>query len=84
LWAALGTSAGGTLELTDAVKDELGRGRAQAPQRVSAAPGDITREALVDSMSRHSGVRERVWRELGLANRFVLNRLLKKHGIDAR
>ena len=26
-------------------------------------------------------MKERVWRELGLANRFVLNRLMKKHGI---
>jgi len=32
-------------------------------------------------MEKHSGMRERVWRELGLANRHVLHRLLRRHGI---
>ena len=85
LWAALGTSPADVVELTDAVREELARGQQHSQRPVAAVgAGDITREMLADSMTRHGGVRERVWRELGLANRFVLNRLLKKHGLDGR
>ncbi len=44
-------------------------------------PRDVTREAVVDALARHAGVRERVWRELGLPNRYVLKRLMQKFAI---
>jgi DNA-binding NtrC family response regulator len=40
-----------------------------------------SREALVLALERHAGVREKVWRELGLPNRYVLKRLMKRHGL---
>ena len=31
----------------------------------------------------HAGVQARVWKELGLKNRFQLRRLMKKYGLSA-
>ena len=39
-------------------------------------------EQIQAALEKHRGVRERVWRELGMANRYVLQRLMKKLGID--
>ena len=41
----------------------------------------MAREEIVAALERHASVREKVWRELGLANRYVLKRLMKKHGL---
>ncbi|MCC6555665.1 MAG: sigma-54-dependent Fis family transcriptional regulator, partial [Polyangiaceae bacterium] len=77
LWQSLATSERDTLELTDAVSRLLDVAREPAP-----APVEISREVLDAALARHGGVRERVWRELGLPNRYVLKRLLKKHGLQ--
>jgi hypothetical protein len=42
---------------------------------------DVTEEQVRTSMAKHNGVKERVWRELGLPSRFALRRLLTKYGI---
>jgi hypothetical protein len=45
-------------------------------------PGLIPPETIQESLNRHRGVQERVVQELGLASRFVLYRLIKKHGLS--
>jgi two-component system nitrogen regulation response regulator GlnG/two-component system response regulator HydG len=64
------------VELTSGAREDLGlsAGRPLVPREPS-------REELVAALERHGGVREKVWRELGLPNRYVLKRLLKKRGI---
>ena len=47
----------------------------------AAQAREVTREAIVEALARHGGVREKVWRELGLANRYVLKRLMTKYAI---
>ncbi len=39
------------------------------------------RRASPMAMERHQGVQARVWKELGLKNRFQLRRLIKKFGL---
>ncbi len=43
-----------------------------------ADPSALTREQVVAVMRRCNGVKEKVWRELGLRNRYQLKRLLRK------
>jgi DNA-binding NtrC family response regulator len=85
LFSAVLESPGDAVELTPGARAMLGGagvgggdGDASAGERDAR---DVTRDELVASMERHAGVREKVWRELGLANRYVLKRLLKKHGL---
>jgi len=75
LWQSLSTSASGTLELTPAVTRMLTTAAEAAPLE------EVSADDLRASMTRHRGIKEKVWRELGLANRYVLRRLLKKHDI---
>jgi DNA-binding NtrC family response regulator len=78
------SSEGDFLDLTDDVKELLGK---PAPSPSAAAPPatatkEITEEQLRAALERAGGVRERAWQELGLANRHVLKRLIKKYGIE--
>jgi two-component system nitrogen regulation response regulator GlnG/two-component system response regulator HydG len=96
LWASLGSSKGKVAELTDDVRRELRPAPPPArvpsvpppgapppaPTRSSVPPSEVTADAIRASMAKHGGVKDRVWRELGLASRFALHRLLKKHGIS--
>jgi two-component system nitrogen regulation response regulator GlnG/two-component system response regulator HydG len=52
--------------------------------RAKVNPADIPPEVIQASLDRHQGVQDRVWRELGLPNRFVLYRLIKKHGLRVK
>jgi len=94
LWASLTTSPGDVAELTDEVRRSLAPPPTPAPRfedargasssaRPVARSVEVTEEQIRASMTRHSGVKERVWRELGLASRFALRRLLVKHGIES-
>jgi two-component system nitrogen regulation response regulator GlnG/two-component system response regulator HydG len=76
LWQSLTSSQRNRLELTD---DVLQRIDAHGERDAPAA--EITREILEACLAKHGGVKEKVWRELGLSNRYALNRLLKKYGI---
>jgi two-component system nitrogen regulation response regulator GlnG/two-component system response regulator HydG len=87
LWRSLVTSEGEVLELTDDMRGEL-----DAPPVSAAAPevskprrdvGELTLEEVRGALERAEGVQERAWRELGLANRYVLKRLVKKWGLAA-
>jgi two-component system nitrogen regulation response regulator GlnG/two-component system response regulator HydG len=68
LWRAIGAATGDVLDVDPTVP--IG----EAPRRVE----ELTREDVVAALARAGGVRERAWRELGLKNRHVLKRLLKK------
>jgi DNA-binding NtrC family response regulator len=77
LWNSLGGSRGGTLQLTDDVASEVKPVRAER----APAPIEVGEDQIREALTRHNGVQERVWRELGMANRYVLHRLMKKYGI---
>jgi two-component system nitrogen regulation response regulator GlnG/two-component system response regulator HydG len=79
LMRSLMTSPGASFELTEAVRAEISAEPRGAPAPTPAQ--EYTREQIKDALDKHGGVRERVWRELGMANRYVLQRLLKKHGL---
>jgi two-component system nitrogen regulation response regulator GlnG/two-component system response regulator HydG len=77
LWRSLAESRGATLELTKDVAAEIVEtGTARAVPAI-----DVGAERIKETLARHGGVQERVWRELGMANRYVLHRLMKKYGI---
>jgi len=91
LWASLGSSSGDTADLTPEVEDAM---MAVAPVKNSvppplgakiAVPGVDVRTLTIDdvknALDRAGGVHEKAWRDLGLANRHVLKRLVKKFGL---
>ena len=43
----------------------------------------LTAEEIRSALDKHHGVREKVWRELGLPNRYVLQRLMKRYGLHS-
>lgn len=75
LWRSLSTSTENVAELTDEVREEL------TLSHGSRAPTEVSAEEVRAALERAGGVQERAWRELGLANRYVLKRLIKKFGI---
>lgn len=76
LWRSLQTSRGDTLELTREVRPELREAPEPRPLQ------SITLEEVRASLQRHDGVKDKVWRELGLSSRHALHRLLKKLGLE--
>jgi transcriptional regulator with AAA-type ATPase domain len=74
IWRSMQSSRGGVLELTGDVRAQL-RER-PAPRSAREVPAAELRAAL----SRHGGIKDRVWRELGLSSRHALHRLMKKLG----
>jgi two-component system nitrogen regulation response regulator GlnG/two-component system response regulator HydG len=48
------------------------------------ANGDLTARQLQAILDEHNGSVESAWRALGLSNRYVLRRLIAKHGIEIR
>jgi len=76
LLRALVASRGSSIELAEELVGEL----VPAHKARLASPG-YTAEQIRDALERCGGVRERVWRELGMPNRYVLKRLIKKYGI---
>lgn len=76
LWRSLQTSGADTLELTPALRPELREAAEPRPLQ------SITLEEVRASLARHEGVKDKVWRELGLSSRHALHRLLKKWGLE--
>jgi DNA-binding NtrC family response regulator len=77
LWLAIGTAEADYIGVTEAVEAEL-RDSAES----SAAVLDVDREVLLRAIAHHGRSPTRLARELGLKNRYVLIRLLKKHGLS--
>jgi two-component system nitrogen regulation response regulator GlnG/two-component system response regulator HydG len=81
LWASLGSSPGGVADLTAEVEAAMS---SVEPQRNDDERVDVkalTADDIRAALERVGGVHEKAWRELGLANRHVLKRLVKKHGL---
>jgi two-component system nitrogen regulation response regulator GlnG/two-component system response regulator HydG len=76
LWRSLQTSRGDTLELTPELRPELKEAPEPRPLQ------SLTLEEVRASLARHDGVKDKVWRELGLSSRHALHRLLKKWGLE--
>lgn len=79
LWASIGSSSGSWLEATKEARAELSRQASSAP---IASPETLDVDALQAALARHDWVKDRVWKDLGLKNRWVLDRLIKKHGLS--
>jgi DNA-binding NtrC family response regulator len=77
LWQALAESRGDTVELTGGVAQRLAEA---APSR--AVTGELGRAEIDAALSAAKGNVTRAARALGLKNRFVLYRLMKKVGVD--
>ena len=77
LWTSLASSTADHAALTEEVCEELGR-NAPAPKPVTV---EITADAIRAALSKHAGVKDRVWRDLGLPSRFALRRLMQKLGV---
>ncbi len=50
----------------------------------SVDPLELAPEVIQEVLDRCNGVQERAWRELGLASRHVLRRLIQRHGLVLR
>ena len=77
LWTAASSSRGDYLELTAEVRAELGA----APAAASDA-GDVGADQVRAALQSANGSVTAAARALGLKNRFVLYRLMKRHGIE--
>ena len=76
LWRSASTSRGDELDLTKEVKKLV-----RIPPRVASRAGSIGPEEIRAALARHAGVKDKVWRELGLPSRHALHRLMKKANI---
>ncbi len=85
LWASLGSSPGGVAELTPEVESELRAAPDDEQGPLSQKPRvdvrALTAEDVRAALERAGGVPDKAWRDLGLANRHVLKRLVKKFGL---
>jgi two-component system nitrogen regulation response regulator GlnG/two-component system response regulator HydG len=79
LWRAMTGSRGRHLALTGALREAL-----EAPHQLEARQREeLTPEVIQACLDRHGGSRTKAYRELGLRNRHVLYRLIKRHGLRA-
>ena len=78
LWLAIGTATGDFIGLTSQVEAEL-RDSAESTTEVA----EVDRETLVRALADNDRSPTRTAKALGLKNRYVLIRLLKKHGLSA-
>jgi two-component system nitrogen regulation response regulator GlnG/two-component system response regulator HydG len=57
-------------------------GIAPAPARPAREFDEVGADEVREALERAGGNRERAWRELGLRDRYVLRRLMRKFGLD--
>jgi len=81
LWLAIGSADADYIGLTPAVEAEL-RDADTADDDASDA-SDIDRDALLAAIAEHGRSPTRLAKHFALKNRYVLIRLLKKHGLTA-
>ena len=77
LWRALATGDGHAAELTAEVTRLLD----MPPPRARPMTEDVTEIQVREALARCGGVQAQAWRDLGLANRYVLKRLIRKFRI---
>jgi DNA-binding NtrC family response regulator len=79
-------SEGATVQAPDATDDARHALRLSAAgtQNTSEGAPELGPQQIQGALDAHNGSLERTWRALGLANRFVLRRLIKKHRLEIR
>jgi two-component system nitrogen regulation response regulator GlnG/two-component system response regulator HydG len=77
VWLALGTADGDYIGLTPAVEREL----AESAESDTDA-GELDRDIIAKALAEHDRSPTKTAKALGLKNRYVLLRLLKKHGLS--
>ncbi len=75
LWRSAMSSPDGRLRLTDAVRELLTPEADAAPTTFD----EVTAQQVHDALADAGGVRSRAWKALGLKDRYVLRRLIKKY-----
>ncbi len=81
-WLAIGTAPSDYIGLTPAVEAEL-RDSEESVANVTKVPSEIDREAVERALAENDRSPSRAAKALGLKNRYVLLRLLKKFGLSA-
>jgi DNA-binding NtrC family response regulator len=81
LWQAMAGSRGRYLDLVPDMHLEERAGEDAEDAEDAIDPSALSPEEIQACLDKHDGVQERVWRELGLKNRFQLYRLIKKHDL---
>jgi two-component system nitrogen regulation response regulator GlnG/two-component system response regulator HydG len=76
LWLAIGSAEDDYIGVTEAVDAELG-----PPGNPASGFTEIGREDLLQALRDHGRSPTRIAKALGVKNRYVLHRLLKKHGL---
>jgi two-component system nitrogen regulation response regulator GlnG/two-component system response regulator HydG len=79
LWLAVASAEGEFIGLTPAVEKELG----DAEEAATVTPADLDRDVLVKALADNGRSPSKAAKALGLKNRYVLLRLMKKHGVSA-
>ena len=77
LWLAIGTAPADFIGVTPALEAEL------RDSEDTTTPGDIDRDTLAKALAENGRSPSRTAKALGLKNRYVVLRLLKKHGLSA-
>ena len=79
LWRCIQESRGAWVVLAPGVAADVARAIEPANEAV-----DVDAEAVRAALEEHDWVVSRAWKALGLKNRHVLSRLMKKHGLERR
>lgn len=83
LWRSITAARGDTLEALTA-EDQAAAQKLPRVVEGPRNPADLDPDVIQAALDRHGGRQEPVWKELGLASRHVLARLVKKHGLKVR
>jgi len=82
LWRCLQRSPG--QKRIEWVGDETAEDASAPDASARTDPRALTPEQIQACIDRENGVLERAWRELGLSSRFVLQRLIQRHGLSVK
>jgi two-component system nitrogen regulation response regulator GlnG/two-component system response regulator HydG len=85
LWAGIQASDGDEIRSVPALEREcIDSTSAREPSVDGGAMSSPSATEIREALERNNGALEATWRALGLKNRYVLRRLLAKHGIKIR
>jgi len=80
VWLAIGTAPADFIGLTPAVEAEL---KESEESESVVTPAELDRDTIAKALAENGRSPSKTARALGLKNRYVLIRLLKKHGLSA-
>ncbi len=81
LWVAISSTREDFLDLTPELLTELGSEEADSPELEARDPAALTKAQIEAALAASGNSISEAARSLGLKNRFVLHRLIRKHGI---